>query len=236
MQNAHGVGQGLTWWQEGLLHETPIYPGLAEPRRTGSLLFGTWIQLLAGPILTAESPNTFFSYWSTESLWLKSRALLLFCVSYTCHFGSHSVQQTLLVLPSVSAALGRETAAPGWQSEHRGQGSTCACGQTDQTRGVTTKGWVSRWSHWQKSTSKELPMLGIQARGSDMFHLFSSELLSRNASSLLTPRKELQSLMNLLACFCHPHDNLWVTACSILHLQTQEETGLRWALPSWGQV
>lgn len=41
MQNAHGVGQGLTWWQEGLLHETPIYPGLAEPRRTGSLLFGT---------------------------------------------------------------------------------------------------------------------------------------------------------------------------------------------------
>lgn len=82
-----------------------------NPTQHSSCFLSTWIQLQAGPILVAVSPNIFFSYWSTQNFWLKSRTLLLLSVSYTCHFGSHSIQQTLLVLPSVNTTLGRKTVA-----------------------------------------------------------------------------------------------------------------------------
>lgn len=82
-----------------------------NPTQHSSCFLSTWIQLRAGPILVVVSPNIFFSYWSTQNFWLKSIILLLLCVSYTCHFGSHSIQQTLLVLPSVNTTLGRESVA-----------------------------------------------------------------------------------------------------------------------------
>lgn len=57
--------------------------------------------------MTTQSSNTFLSYWSTENLWLKSRTLLLLCVSYTSLWQS-TVQQTLLVPPSVNVTLTME--------------------------------------------------------------------------------------------------------------------------------
>lgn len=53
----------------------------------------------------------FFQFLVNREFWLKSRTLLLLCVSYTCHIGSQSVQQTL-VPPSVNVTLGRASGAP----------------------------------------------------------------------------------------------------------------------------
>lgn len=48
-------------------------PKLGGPTEHGSCFLSTWIHLLAGPTVTVKSPNTFFSHWSTENLWLKSK-------------------------------------------------------------------------------------------------------------------------------------------------------------------
>lgn len=59
--------------KERCLHETPVPGAKQSSTDHGFCFLRTWIQPLAGPIMTAESPNIFFSFWPTENFWLKSR-------------------------------------------------------------------------------------------------------------------------------------------------------------------
>ena len=109
--NAHGICQVLTQQQNRM---TPPWDTHPEPTR---LPAPQHLNVALGRANT-DSRVTKHLLWllvNRKKLWLKSRTLLLFCVSYTCHSGSHTVLQILLVLPSVSAALGRVTADPRWQ-------------------------------------------------------------------------------------------------------------------------
>lgn len=144
-------------------------------------------------MLTAESPNMFCGYWSTEKLWLKPRTLLLFCVSYTCHPGSHTAQQILLVLPSVTAALER------WLQTQDDNQNTQTCRYkhryTHWTKEVTTKRWASRWSCWLSSNSKELTMLGTQAQDSNDVSLVLPRVIQQKLPlPLWVPQTNMKSV------------------------------------------
>lgn len=92
---------------------TCTHPGkLSRTLMNVACVLGIWIQLLAWPMPLAESPDTFFSYWSTQNFWLKWRTLLLLSFWHMSLWQSHC-SQILLVLPSVNTTLTRETIALG---------------------------------------------------------------------------------------------------------------------------
>lgn len=119
IQNAHGMCLVLTWQQNRVTPPRDTHPEPAGPDRTRLPAPQHSNMALGRASADSRVAKHFLRFLvNREKLWLKSRTLLLFCVPYTCHSGSHTVQQLLLVLPSVSAALGRVTADPRRQPEH----------------------------------------------------------------------------------------------------------------------
>lgn len=216
---------------EWLLHEIPTLS------QHGSRLPSTWMWLLAGPTLTAESPNTFCGYWSTEKSFGSNQE---HCCSFV--FLTHVTLAVTLFYrycwcSHLSVQLWEE-----WLQIQDDNQDTQIC--TNKHRYTRWTREVTRLSNAEPHTDRaqsvadwaqtvrSWPCWEHKPRTAMMFHWFFLELFSRNFLFPLEPPKQLWSLWNLTSLSSTKQLLSNCVLCSTLRGTTRNTTAVGLAL--WG--